>query len=183
MARRLLSSGYTVAVYNRNPDKAVPSPPPARWSPVPRAKPHRMQTLSSAWSQTTALPATCGSAKMARWRGSSRIGLDRVQHTDGRLDQRARPCRRTTGMRISRRPGHWHEAACSIGGIAIYGWRIRLGAGRARPSCRCSAVKSVHLGPTGSGTLLKLINNFMCGVQAASFAEAADDDQRRSPRS
>jgi len=30
----------------------------------------------------------------------------------------------------------------------------------------------VHLGPTGSGTYLKLINNFLCGVQAASFAEA-----------
>jgi 3-hydroxyisobutyrate dehydrogenase len=30
----------------------------------------------------------------------------------------------------------------------------------------------VHLGPNGSGALLKLINNFVCGVQAASFAEA-----------
>jgi 3-hydroxyisobutyrate dehydrogenase len=31
----------------------------------------------------------------------------------------------------------------------------------------------VHLGPVGSGAYLKLINNFVCGVQAASFAEAA----------
>jgi 3-hydroxyisobutyrate dehydrogenase len=30
----------------------------------------------------------------------------------------------------------------------------------------------VHLGPNGSGALMKLINNFVCGVQAASFAEA-----------
>ena len=30
----------------------------------------------------------------------------------------------------------------------------------------------LHLGPSGSGSLLKLINNFVCGVQAASFAEA-----------
>ena len=30
----------------------------------------------------------------------------------------------------------------------------------------------VHLGPTGSGALMKLVNNFLCGVQAASFAEA-----------
>jgi 3-hydroxyisobutyrate dehydrogenase len=30
----------------------------------------------------------------------------------------------------------------------------------------------LHLGPTGSGALVKLINNFVCGVQAASFAEA-----------
>lgn len=30
----------------------------------------------------------------------------------------------------------------------------------------------LHVGPRGSGTLLKLINNFVCGVQVASFAEA-----------
>ena len=29
-----------------------------------------------------------------------------------------------------------------------------------------------HLGPVGSGSLMKLVNNFVCGVQAASFAEA-----------
>ena len=26
-----------------------------------------------------------------------------------------------------------------------------------------------HFGPSGSGALMKLVNNFMCGVQAASF--------------
>lgn len=30
----------------------------------------------------------------------------------------------------------------------------------------------VHMGPVGSATLMKLINNFLCGVQAASLAEA-----------
>ncbi|MGH7967887.1 MAG: NAD-binding protein, partial [Limisphaerales bacterium] len=30
----------------------------------------------------------------------------------------------------------------------------------------------VYLGPTGSGALMKLINNFVCGVQLASIAEA-----------
>jgi 3-hydroxyisobutyrate dehydrogenase len=30
----------------------------------------------------------------------------------------------------------------------------------------------IHLGPVGSGTMMKLVNNFLCGVQAASFAEA-----------
>jgi len=29
-----------------------------------------------------------------------------------------------------------------------------------------------HLGPTGSGALVKLINNFVCAVQIASLAEA-----------
>jgi len=30
----------------------------------------------------------------------------------------------------------------------------------------------VHIGPVGSGALIKLINNYLCGVQAASLAEA-----------
>ena len=29
-----------------------------------------------------------------------------------------------------------------------------------------------HLGPTGSGAMVKLINNFVCGVQLTSIAEA-----------
>jgi 3-hydroxyisobutyrate dehydrogenase len=31
---------------------------------------------------------------------------------------------------------------------------------------------TIHFGPTGSGAIMKLINNFMAGVQAASLAEA-----------
>jgi 3-hydroxyisobutyrate dehydrogenase len=30
----------------------------------------------------------------------------------------------------------------------------------------------VHLGPLGSGALLKLINNFLCGLQVVALAEA-----------
>jgi len=42
----------------------------------------------------------------------------------------------------------------------------------AQPVLSVLGRETVHLGPIGSGALLKLINNFMCGVQAASFAEA-----------
>jgi len=43
---------------------------------------------------------------------------------------------------------------------------------RAREVLAVLGREVVHLGPNGSGALLKLINNFVCGVQAASFAEA-----------
>src|SRR5204863_8670036 len=43
---------------------------------------------------------------------------------------------------------------------------------RARPVLAAMSRDTLHLGPTGSGARLKLINNFMCGVQAASLAEA-----------
>lgn len=44
---------------------------------------------------------------------------------------------------------------------------------RARPVLSVLGRDAVHLGPQGSGALMKLVNNFLCGVQAASFAEAA----------
>jgi 3-hydroxyisobutyrate dehydrogenase len=42
----------------------------------------------------------------------------------------------------------------------------------ARPVLAPMSRGIVHVGTTGSGALLKLVNNFMCGVQAASLAEA-----------
>jgi 3-hydroxyisobutyrate dehydrogenase len=43
---------------------------------------------------------------------------------------------------------------------------------RATPVLSVMSRGIVHLGPTGSGALVKLINNFVCGVQAAALAEA-----------
>lgn len=40
------------------------------------------------------------------------------------------------------------------------------------PVLQCMSKEIVHLGPIGSGAQLKLINNFLCAVQVASFAEA-----------
>lgn len=40
------------------------------------------------------------------------------------------------------------------------------------PILRPMSKDVVHLGPIGCGAQLKLINNFLCGVQVASFAEA-----------
>lgn len=41
-----------------------------------------------------------------------------------------------------------------------------------RPVLEVMSKAVVHLGPVGSGGQMKLINNFLCGVQVASFAEA-----------
>jgi 3-hydroxyisobutyrate dehydrogenase len=42
---------------------------------------------------------------------------------------------------------------------------------KATPVLQAMSKEIVHLGPTGSGAKLKLINNFLCGVQVASLAE------------
>lgn len=43
---------------------------------------------------------------------------------------------------------------------------------RARPVLRTMSRDIVHLGPVGSGARMKLINNFVCGVQVCALAEA-----------
>ena len=40
-----------------------------------------------------------------------------------------------------------------------------------RPVLEAMSKEIVHLGPVGSGAKMKLLNNFLCGVQAASLAE------------
>lgn len=42
---------------------------------------------------------------------------------------------------------------------------------RAKPVLSVMSRGIIHLGPIGSGALMKLINNFVCGVQAAALAE------------
>jgi 3-hydroxyisobutyrate dehydrogenase len=43
--------------------------------------------------------------------------------------------------------------------------------GKAAPVLKAMSKEIVHLGPVGSGAKMKLINNFLCGVQVASLAE------------
>ncbi len=42
---------------------------------------------------------------------------------------------------------------------------------RIQPVLAAMSRKVEHIGPSGSGALLKLVNNFLCGVQTASLAE------------
>jgi 3-hydroxyisobutyrate dehydrogenase len=67
----------------------------------------------------------------------------------------------------------------------VTGSRMQAGAGQlsflvggsdralktATPVLKAMSKEIVHLGPVGSGAKLKLINNFLCGVQVASLAE------------
>lgn len=67
----------------------------------------------------------------------------------------------------------------------VTGSRMQAGAGQlsflvgggdraleaALPVLKAMSKEIVHLGPVGSGAKMKLINNFLCGVQVASLAE------------
>ena len=80
---------------------------------------------------------------------------------------------------------HAREKGCQLIDAPVTGSRTHAAAGqllflvggsddameRARPLLTAMGREALHLGPVGSGARLKLINNFVCGVQAAALAE------------
>lgn len=82
---------------------------------------------------------------------------------------------------------HAKRAGCDLLDAPVTGSRTQAASGdllflvggssaaldRARPALAAMGSRgALHLGPTGSGARMKLINNFVCGVQAAALAEA-----------
>jgi 3-hydroxyisobutyrate dehydrogenase len=81
---------------------------------------------------------------------------------------------------------HAHAAGCELLDAPVTGSKTHAASGElcflvggkasaleaARPALAAMSRAIVHVGTTGRGALLKLVNNFMCGVQAASLAEA-----------
>lgn len=173
MARRLLAAGFPVAVYNRSAAKA--------------------EALAREGARVAASPASAADGadvviSMVADDGASR-GL--WQGDEGVL---ARIRSGAVCVECSTLSPAWLEelaAAVEAKGGALLdapvtGSKVHAEKGELRflvggPASALEAVRPVleamsrevvHLGPTGSGARLKLINNFLCGVQAAALAEA-----------
>lgn len=58
------------------------------------------------------------------------------------------------------------------GTLRFFAGGDRADLARAEPVLLAMGSELIRLGPVGSGAMLKLINNFLCGVQIASLAEA-----------
>jgi len=173
MASRLLSAGFPLTVYNRNREKSIPFGDASAFiATSPREAASRAQIILSMVADD--------SASRAVWLGengaltgvspgsvlieSSTLSVGWVKELEAAGAQRG--CEfldaPVTGTKPHAASG---ELLFLVGGSAD-----ALDA--ARSVFSVLGRDAVHLGPTGSGALMKLINNFMCGVQAASFAEA-----------
>jgi 3-hydroxyisobutyrate dehydrogenase len=173
MARRLLSANFPLAVYNRNREKCIPfAADGAFLAASPREAASRSQIILSmvadddasrnVWlGESGALAGTSPSSVLIE---CSTLSIGWVKELETAAAQRG--CEfldaPVTGTKPHAASG---ELLFLVGGSAD-----ALDA--ARPVLSVLGRDVVHLGPTGSGALMKLINNFLCGVQAASFAEA-----------
>jgi len=173
MARRLLGVGFPLTVYNRNPEKAAAF---ASDGAVVAATPRE----ASAQAAFVVSMVADDGASRGMWLGpdgalsgvapgtilieSSTLNVDWVRELAAQAA--AHGCELldapVTGSRPQAAGG---ELKFLVGGSAA-------ALESARPALEPMSSAIFHLGPTGSGALLKLINNFLCGVQAASLAEA-----------
>lgn len=173
MARRLLSAGFPVAVYNRNAEKTTPFARAGAFvAGSPREAACQADVIISMVADDSASRnvwlgengALAGAARGSVLIESSTLTAGWVKELSAAAVQRG--CEfldaPVTGSKPQAASG---ELLFLVGGSAS-------ALATARPVLSVLGHEIVHLGPTGSGSLLKLINNFMCGVQAASLAEA-----------
>lgn len=173
MAHRLLSANFPLAVYNRNREKCVPFANAGAFvAGSPREAASRSDVVLSMVGDDTASRniwlgengALAGARSNAVLIESSTLSGDWIQELAAKAAERG--CRFLDAPVTGTKP---HAASGEL--VFLVGGSTEA-VDAARPVFSVLGRDVIHLGPVGSGTLMKLVNNFVCGVQAASFAEA-----------
>ena len=173
MAARLLTAGHQVVVWNRRKERAEPLVAKgARLAASPREAAAGVEAIISMVADDP--------ASRAVWLGP-----------DGALAGAAPGTMLIESSTLS--PVWCEELAraaaakeCQLLDAPVTGGKAQAASGelrflvggsadtleRARPILSAMAKEILHLGPTGAGARMKLINNFVCGIQAAALAEA-----------
>mgnify|MGYP001551205915 FL=1 len=173
MARRLLGGGFPLTVWNRNPAKAA--------------------ALVSEGAKAAATPreAATGAEFIFSMLADDRASRGVWLGQDGAL---AGTAPGAVLVECSTLTVEWitelTKAATARGGefldAPVTGSKAQAAAGelnflvggsaatleKARPVLTAMSRSITHLGPAGSGAMIKLINNFVCGVQVAAIGEA-----------
>jgi 3-hydroxyisobutyrate dehydrogenase len=173
MANRLLSMGFPVSVYNRSREKAAKLANAGAFvADTPREAAARSEMVIAMVADDAASRniwlgndgALAGAVSGSLLLESSTLSVGWVKElnraaAEKRCEFLDAP---VTGTKPHAAKG---ELFFMVGGSSV-------GFSRAREVLSVLGREVLHLGPTGSGALIKLINNFVCGVEAAAFAEA-----------
>jgi 3-hydroxyisobutyrate dehydrogenase len=173
MAKNLLKGGFTVHVYNRTRSKA---------EPLASEGAHIHETPADAARAADIIVAMLSDddASRAAWTGpqgalanakTGAVLIDSSTISPSWVEELAKLAK-VRGLEFldapvtgSRPQAEAKQLNFLVGGDAKV-------VERARAVLEAMGQSVIHLGPVGSGARLKLINNFLCGVQVASLAEA-----------
>ncbi|MES2660032.1 MAG: NAD(P)-dependent oxidoreductase [Verrucomicrobiota bacterium] len=173
MARQLLAKGFPLSVYNRNPDKSKPL------------------GKEGALVATTPAEAAAHAGIIISMLADDNASRSLWLGDNGALSKAAPgalciECGTVTVDWIKELSAAAAQHGCELIDAPVTGSKAQALAGelnflvggtsealeKARPVLSAMGRNIIHLGATGSGALVKLINNFVCGVQIASLAEA-----------
>lgn len=173
MARQLLAAGFEVAVWNRSADKAAAlGDAGARIATSPGDAVRGASVVVAMLADDTVSRAVwTGNEGALAAMEQGAIAIDSSTLTGGWIAELA-DLAEARGLRFLEAPvtGSRDQAAQGTLRFLVGGEPEVLAEARAVFDAMGSVV--VHLGPVGSGATVKLANNFLCGVQAASLAEA-----------
>ena len=173
MARNLLKAGFNVRVYNRTRSKAdalVDQGATACATPAEAAQNADVivsmladdDASREAWTgQHGALLAAQLGAVLVE---ASTVSPAWIEQLEQAAAQR--------GLALLDAPVTGSRAQAEGGQLNFLVGGDAAALGTARPALEAMGQSATHVGPVGSGARLKLINNFLCGVQVASLAEA-----------
>lgn len=171
MARCLLGHGVSVTVWNRNAARAEPLVEAgAAIAPTPgEAVVDADVVLAMLADDDASRGVWLGeSGAIAAMRaGAVAIECSMLTHQwIGALSAEAA----ARGIRLLDAPVTGSRAQASAGELRFLVGGDADALDAARPILAMLGVETIHLGPSGSGAMLKLVNNFLCGVQVAALA-------------
>ena len=173
MARRLLANGFPLTVFNRNAEKAKPfAAEGAHIAGSPREAASRAEVIISMVADDH--------ASRSLWFGEHGALAAAAPGTV------CVECSTVTVGWIQELAAAAHAKKCALMDAPVTGSKTQAAAGelnflaggspatleKIRPVLAAMGKSVIPLGPVGSGAMLKLINNFVCGVQVAALAEA-----------
>ena len=173
MARRLLAAKFPLTVYNRNAGKAVAfAVAGARVAATPRDAATNADVVLCMVADDIASRAMWLGADGAL-AGASRgaVLADCSSLTVGWVRELAAAAAARGGEFLDA-PVTGSKSQSAAGELNFIVGGSGAALEKIRPVLAAMGRSVTHLGPTGSGALVKLINNFVCGVQVASIAEA-----------
>ncbi len=172
MAKNLLNAGFPLAVYNRTRAKAEPlAAEGARIADTPADAAHDADVILTMLSDDDASRSTwTGEHGALSGAKTGAVLIESSTVTPGWIAELAALTEKhnldlldapVTGSRVQ---ADGAQLTFLVGGN-------RDALERARPVLTAMSKDIVLLGPSGSGARMKLINNFLCGVQVVSLAE------------
>jgi 3-hydroxyisobutyrate dehydrogenase len=173
MARRLLKAGYEVTVYNRTRERADPlAADGAVIATSPKhAAEHAEMIVAMLADDNASRAAWTGEAGALSAARPGAILMDSSTLSVTWVRQLAAAAA-AHGCPFIEAPVTGSKPQAEAGELLFLAGGDAATIDAARPILAAMSRAIVHLGPVGSGATMKLVNNFLCGVQAAALAEA-----------